>query len=82
MMFARGMHGGFSCFGPGMMGPGGHILIAIGVIAAIVLIVYLLRKNKSKAPDNNVLGILKMKLVQGEITEEEYLKKKEVLEKK
>lgn len=82
MMFARGAYGGFNCFGPGMMGPGGHLLIAAGVIAVIVLIVYLVRKNKAKAPDTNALEMLKMKLVQGDITVEEYVNKKEALEKK
>lgn len=81
MMFGRGFYGAGSCgfFGPMMM---------IGVVILIFIIVYLLLKsNKSKSSesridDSNALAILKEKFAKGDITEEEYLNKKNILERR
>ena len=81
MRFGRGFYGAGSCgfFGPMMM---------IGVVILIFIIVYLLLKsNKSKSSesridDSNALAILKEKFAKGDITEEEYLNKKNILERR
>lgn len=97
MMFGRGFSGrgnidgnGFfgnnGCFGNGgygFMHGGLGMLIVIGVLLAIAILIYFLaRKNNKKMINHTVIETLKMKYVQGEITEEEYLKRKEVLSKK
>jgi putative membrane protein len=56
------------------------ITIALIVLATAVIIM-LVRKNKKVTAKNSVIETLKMKYVQGDITEEEYLKRKDVLEK-
>ncbi len=89
MMFGRGFYGAGSCgfFGPMMM---------IGVVILVVVIVFLLLKSnkssdtksnlskatESRIDDSNALAILKEKFAKGEITEEEYLNKKNILERR
>lgn len=53
-------------------------LIFVVIIAALI---YFYRKNKTVNSSDEVLDILKMKFVKGEISEEEYMKKKEILMK-
>lgn len=90
MMNGRGYNGrgfnGFSgnngCFGYGFMNNGWNMLIVVGVFLAIALLIYFLVHNRKKVISNqSTVEILKMKYVQGEITEEEYLKRKNVLDR-
>lgn len=96
MMFGRGFYGrgnimnsgnidSNSCFGNGgyaFMHNGWSMLIVIGVLLIITILIYLLaRKNKKKMMNYPVVETLKMKYVQGEITEEEYIKRKAVIDK-
>lgn len=79
----NGNFGGGRCLGNGFahgfMGSGGIILI-IGVLIIIALLFFILVHNKKKKVINNeVEEILKMKYVKGEITEEEYLRRKEII---
>lgn len=76
----RGCH-----YGYGIMYGGWNMIIAIGVFVVIsILIYFLLRNNKKKAMVNqsshSSLEALKMKFVQGEITEEEYYKRKNIID--
>lgn len=83
MMFGRGVYGGFQggpCFGYGMYGLGSGIMMLLVVIIVGILVWQLLKKKEQ--PHEDVLEILKMKYINGEITEEEYLKRREVLLKK
>jgi len=64
---------------------GGGLMVVMMVfwlvlIGAAVYFVY--KKYNSGSGNNEALEILKMKLVNGEITEEEYINKKSVLLKK
>ena len=89
MMFGNGFGGGgFHHFGNclGFAGGymhGGGFLLAIGFlfIAALAILGALvhMRKSHSKRTDGIVMETLKMKLVTGEITEEEYISKKNAL---
>ncbi len=81
-MYKMGFFGrGFNCFGPEgfffaspwMMG----ISILVLVVVAVVIIKTL--KNRSNNGNDEALELLKIKFVKGEISEEEYLKKKSVL---
>lgn len=82
MMFFRG-YNGFSggCFN-NMAGGGWLSILFFGliIIAAIVLVLVLVKSGKSTTK-NNALDSLKMKYINGEISEEEYLKRKDVLSK-
>jgi len=61
---------------------GGRIVGLILVLAIIFLVYKLYKKNDSKnTKDDDLLEMLKMKYIKGEITEEEYSKKKELLKK-
>ena len=67
----------------GFMNNGWCILMAVGVILAITFLVYMFVHNKKKKVSNNSLvEVLKMKYVQGEISEEEYLQRREVIGRK
>ncbi|MFZ7134157.1 MAG: SHOCT domain-containing protein [Eubacteriales bacterium] len=85
MMFGRGVVGrGFGnvdCFFNGSTSGIWSILMMAGILVLIgVLVFWLIKKNHSKG--NTLLEELKVKFVAGEITEEEYLRKKEVLTRK
>ena len=86
MMFYRGynvIEQGCSRFASGGWGMiGAWILIALAIIAAVVLIVAVTKKSDfTRSRDNELMQTLKMKYVNGEISEEEYLKRKEILKK-
>lgn len=83
----RGIEGnGFDvssfCGGYGAMHGGFGLLLFIAVIAVIAVVVYvLIRNQKQHTAKTDILETLKLKYINGEITEEEYLKKKDVLGK-
>lgn len=88
MMFGNGFGGGFhhfgNCFGfaGGYMHGGGFLLaIAFLLLAALAILGTLVHMKKSHhgKADSVVMETLKMKLVTGEITEEEYISKKNAL---
>lgn len=78
MMYANGFGRGFGCFGPygGSFWGMGITLVVIAV--AIYLVIKLVNRNSHSS---SALDILKMKYVNGEITEEEYIQRKNVLKK-
>lgn len=72
-------------FGPGRAIGGGWMFLAMGVrmlifICLIILAVRLFKKHSNK--NNDALKILNEKFALGEITEEEYLKKRTILTQK
>lgn len=81
------MHGrGF--FGNGCLGYGfaggyfWHTLISIGIVLFIAaIVIYFIKRGTKKNANSQVLESLKVKFVQGEITEEEYMRRKEVIKK-
>ena len=85
MMFGNGFNGGGfqgieSCFAGGYM-HGGFFMMAFLLFATLALLgtLFLLKKSTGNKADSAVMETLKMKLVSGEITEEEYISKKNVL---
>ncbi len=81
MMHGRGMF--YNGSGYGFMSGGWNWLIGVGIILLVVAVTYLIvNRNKNKDSNNNALKSLKVKFAQGEITEEEYKKRKSVLEEK
>lgn len=82
MMIGRGFYNvGLLCRGFGLMYPGvwiaGAAVVAIAVTVAIVLAV----KKKRQAPSDGAAEALKLRYIKGELTEEDYLKMKDVLGK-
>jgi putative membrane protein len=80
----NGGYGNFNClnnFGYGYFG-GWGILIMIGVLILTALLIFFIVHNKNKKLQNqSAMETLKMKYVQGEITEEEFLRRKSLLER-
>lgn len=66
-----GMHGGFMGF---------MMIFWLVIIAAVVY--FLFKKYNSTSNNNDALELLRLKFAKGEITEEEYINKKNVLMKK
>ncbi|WP_461206328.1 SHOCT domain-containing protein [Clostridium sp. DL1XJH146] len=83
MMFNRGYFGNRGCFGYGIMG-GWSSLIMIGFAIVIIIVALILWNKRKNFSDNDdqILYELKLKYVQGEISEEEYLSRKNVLKSK
>lgn len=79
MMFGRGFDG--SCFNYGFNGLW-HIILLLGITLIVIAVaVYIARGKQNKQINESALETLKMKYVLGEINEDEYLKKKDVLRK-
>ncbi|MDF2609562.1 MAG: uncharacterized protein K0R92_1036 [Lachnospiraceae bacterium] len=90
MMFGRGNYGNFGnfrgngfrdCFGFGYWNNGWVMILitVVLIVLAVVILSLLVRKNKVKTSKSAAMETLKMKYVQGEITEEEFLRRKDVL---
>lgn len=90
--FARcfGNYGGYGAFGAGRGMGSGMFIMGIFFLIVIAILVYLVVKhikkdaNTSKniindGVNNEALNILNIKLANGEISEEDYLKRKEAL---
>lgn len=89
MMYGRGYfdsfrNNGYGCHGFGLMSNNWLtiILTMILIILAVVLIIKLIQNNKSKTVSSIALDNLKAKFANGDISEEEYLKRKNILENK
>lgn len=79
--FSNGNYGREGCLR--FFNNGWGILIAFGVIITISLLFYFVVHNsKRKTSYDAASENLKMKYVQGDITEEEYLKRKDVINRK
>lgn len=83
MMYGRGVFGNGGCLGYGLFSSGWSWLIGIGIALIVIAGIYfLVKKNRKAASNYNALESLKMKYSKGEVTEEEYKKRKSILEEK
>jgi putative membrane protein len=82
MMYSRGIfHNNFWMHG--LWFSGWNWLIGIGVLLLVVAVTYLIvKRNRKTETNSDALEILKLKYAKGEITEEEYISRKNVLENK
>lgn len=83
MMLGNRYDGIEECFGYGigLMNGGWGMIIMLGITALIIAGAIILAKKKgNRNTDNIVLDALKMKLAKGEITEDEYIRRKSILE--
>ena len=81
MMHGNGWFGNFDYLFLGRnILSGWHYLIMIGIVMVVVaLIIWIIRKDKHHG--NQALSMLKELYVKGELMEEEYLKRKNVIER-
>ncbi len=56
------------------------LIVAVLMIAIVVAVVYLLKRNNTHQTGNDALQALQMRYVMGEISEEEYVQKKKMLQ--
>lgn len=89
MMYGRGYFdsfrsNGYGCPGFGLMNNNWLtiILTILLITLAVALIIKLIQNNKSKTVSSVALDNLKAKFANGDISEEEYLKRKNILENK
>ena len=83
MMFGNGYSRIGNCFGlgNGLMHGGSGMIIMLGLTALVIVgVILLIKKTGHRQSDNAVLEALKMRLAKGEISEEEYLKRKTILD--
>ena len=83
MMFGRGYNGMNGCFGNfgfmhGGFGMGFMLLIIILTVVAAVILINWYKKNQA---DDSAMEELKLRFIKGEITEEEFVKMKKLIEK-
>ncbi len=77
MMYGRGFLGNNGCYDLNYF-PYWHLI----VIGVIIVVIFILLKNKNNKNNNEIINTLNMKFVNGEISEEEYINKKNILTKK
>jgi putative membrane protein len=84
-MFFRGFRGLGSCFGFGNGFYGGWfmpLMMAVFIAVTIVAVILIMKKSKHSSMKNSYnasLEELKIEFAKGKLTEEEYLRKKKVL---
>jgi putative membrane protein len=82
MMFTRGFGSfGTFCRGFGTAYPALWLGLAALFVAALVVVIVLLVKKSHKSSNGGAADALKLRYIKGELTEEEYLKMKDVLGK-
>ncbi|BEP28312.1 SHOCT domain-containing protein [Helicovermis profundi] len=67
--------GAYNCFDNGWM----MIIMGMFFVIALVAFIYWLNRNKRALVNTDALEILKMKYINGEISDEEYIQKKNIL---
>lgn len=83
MMFGRGYNGFSNCFGFGsgfMYSGWGMIMMTAFILLAVIAIIYFAKRTGHRQSSNEAMEILKMRLVKGEISEEEYFRRKTILD--
>lgn len=86
MMHRNGWNGNYGCSPmagnmAGHMFGGWSFMIMFGIILIIIAIVLFTRRKNNTTNENQVMNTLKELYVKGEITEEEYLKRKDVIQR-
>ncbi|MDN5352404.1 MAG: putative rane protein [Clostridiales bacterium] len=83
MMFGRGFYGYTDCFGPGFNYFGmWHYAGLIGLVVVAAILIFVFSRRKRNHVNDDVLMMLKEKYVRGEINEEEYTHRRDVLTRK
>ena len=82
-MFGRGYNGINSCIGNfGFMHNGlGMVVMILAILLISVAIILLLTKYKRNRAEDGAMEELKLRLVKGEISEDEYINRKKLIER-
>ena len=78
--FHNGFYGATNCLR--YFNHGGEMIFILGIVVIGLLIFLFTHNHKKRFQHDLALDTLKMKYVQGEITEEEFLRRKELIGKK
>lgn len=78
--FNQGYYGNGICPGLGSFNNGWGIAIGICLLITTALLFYLFVHNKKKRASFDALELLKLQFVKGEISEEEYFRRKSLLD--
>lgn len=79
--FNQGLNRNGICPAFGYFNNGWSIAIGIGLIITLALLFYLFVHNKKKRASSEAFEILKLQFVKGEISEEEYFRRKSLLDR-
>ncbi|OHW62726.1 hypothetical protein EUAN_05100 [Andreesenia angusta] len=77
--FGRGGFGDYGCPFVDSFGRGGYFMMAGVVVLVIALVAVLVLLDRRRKLEDNALEILKERLANGEINEEEYERKRKLL---
>jgi len=83
MMYGRGYNGFNNCFeyGSGFMNSGiGMLLMLAFILIATVAVIFFVTRIHRHKPGNDALEALKIRLANGEISEEEYTRRKNLID--
>lgn len=82
-MFGRGYNGINSCFGNfGLMHNGlGMVVMFLALFVISVAIILLITRYKRNRAEDSAMEELKLRLVKGEISEDEYINRKKLIER-
>ncbi|NMA84885.1 MAG: SHOCT domain-containing protein [Epulopiscium sp.] len=79
--FNNGYHGNGFCPSFGVFHNGGSIIVGLGIVITIALVFYLFAyNNKKKRISSEALESLKLQYVKGQLSEEEYLRRKSLID--
>lgn len=78
MMFGSGVNLLNSCFGYGA-GFINYGMILLTAVVMVIIVVFVSKRNKRNS-SNNALETLKIRLAKGEISEAEYMRRKDILD--
>lgn len=78
--YNQGFYGNRACPGLGFFNNQWGIIAGIGIVVIIALLFILFVHNKKKRVSYEALEILKLQYVKGEISEEEYYRRKSLID--
>ena len=79
--YNQGFNNNGLCPGFGYFHNGLSVIVGIGLLITIALLLYLFVHNKKKRASSEAIEILKLQFVKGEISEEEYSRRKGLLDR-
>ena len=83
MMYGRGYNGFNSCikYGFGFMNSGiGMLLMLVFILILTIGVIFFVSRNNRHKLSNDTLVALKIRLAKGEISEDEYIRRKNIID--
>ncbi|NLJ97009.1 MAG: hypothetical protein GX321_07615 [Clostridiales bacterium] len=79
--FNQGVNNKDLCQGFVHFNSGWNFIIGVGLIITIALLIYIFVNNKKKEATSEAFEVLKLQFVKGEISEEEFYRRKSLLDR-